>query len=149
MTGKERPLTMNAPSPRTTALCAVGAAIGTLIPVALYQLHVTQSLPDPPGAWFNSERITQSKTAHPLGVPDSLLGLCSYGATGTLLLAAGRAPWVRRLLVGKLVLDGSMAAFNVVRQVVSFRRLCSWCTGTALATAILVPAGLRCNRNLR
>jgi uncharacterized membrane protein len=134
---------MNAPSPRATALSAAGAAVATLVPIALYQLHVTGSLPDPPGSCFDSERITMSKTAHPLGVPDSLLGLGSYGATWTLLLVSGRAPWARKLLIGKLVLDGGMAGFNVVRQVVSFRKLCSWCTGTALATAVLVPAGLR------
>ena len=140
---------MKALSARSTALVAAGAALGTLVPIALYQLHVTESLPDPPGAWFDSGRITLSKTAHPLGVPDSLLGLGSYGATGTLLLLSARVPWTRKLLAGKLVLDGSMAAFNVVRQVVSFRRLCSWCTGTALATAVLVPAGLRYARSPR
>lgn len=140
---------MNTPSPRTTALSATGVALGTLVPIALYQLHVTGKLPDPPGACFDSERITQSKAAHPLGIPDSLLGLGSYGVTLTLLLASGRAPWARKPLMGKLALDGSMAAFNVVRQVVSFRKLCSWCTGTALATAVLVPAGLRYARELR
>ncbi len=140
---------MSAPSSRTTALSATGVALGTLVPIALFQLHVTESLPDPPGAWFDSGRITMSKTAHPLGVPDSLLGLGSYGVTLTLLLASRRAPGVRKLLMGKLVLDGSMASFNVVRQVVSFRKLCSWCTGTALATAVLVPAGLRYAKKLQ
>jgi hypothetical protein len=36
-----------------------------------------------------------------------------------------------------------MAAVNVVKQVVKFRRVCSWCTGTALATGIMVIAGRR------
>jgi hypothetical protein len=43
----------------------------------------------------------------------------------------------------KLLFDGSMAAINVTRQLLSFRKLCSWCTGTALATAVLVVAGNR------
>ena len=140
---------MQAQTQRITALAAVAAALGTLVPVTLFQVHAIKELPDPPGAWFDSSRITQSKSAHPLGIPDGLLGLGSYAATLALLLAARRSPGARKLLEGKLVVDGGMASVNVVRQVVSFRRLCSWCTGTALATAVLVPAGLLYARELR
>ena len=135
------------PSSRHTsyviALSAASAAIATLLPVALYQCHTIDHLPDPPGPYFDSDRITMGKSAHPLGIPDSLLGLASYGVTMALILAARRSQPGRTLLRAKLLLDGGMAAINFSRQVISFRKLCSWCTGTALATAVLVAAGRR------
>lgn len=79
--------------------------------------------------------------AHPFGVPDSLLGLASYGTTLGLAVTSTRCRPARLLLGGKLVLDGAAAAFNATRQVTRFRKLCSWCTGTALATAVMVYAG--------
>ena len=81
--------------------------------------------------------------AHPLGIPDSLLGLGSYGITFSLILLARSHPKARRLLTLKLLGDGAVAAFNVVRQVATFGKICSWCTGTALCTAVMVAAGLR------
>lgn len=126
-----------------TALCAASVAIATLIPVALYQCHAIEHLPDPPGLIFDSDRITSSKSAHPFGVPDSLLGMASFGVTAGLILAARRSEMGRTLLQKKLLLDGGVAAINVVRQVVTFRKLCSWCTGAAFATAAMVVAGRR------
>ena len=124
------------------AIAATSTAIATLIPVALYQCGSIPRLPDPPGAYFDSEAITSSKAAHPLGIPDSFPGLASYGTTLALLIAARKSPTARTLLHAKLIADASLAAINMTRQLVSFRKLCSWCTGTALATAVLVPTGL-------
>jgi uncharacterized membrane protein len=132
-----------AKSAHTTAVTGAALALATLVPVALYQTGMLRRLPDPPGAIFDSEWITSSTDAHPMGIPDGLLGLGSYGATLALLLAAPSSGIVRALLSAKLAGDGSMAAFNVVKQVVKFRRVCSWCTGTALATGLLVTAGRR------
>lgn len=126
---------------RTLAIAACGTAIGTLLVVALFQSGAMDRLPDPPARIFDSERITLSKMAHPLGIPDSFLGLGSYGATLTLLLLADRHRWARRTLGLKLMGDGAAAAFNAVRQVKVFGKLCSWCTGTALATGVMVYAG--------
>ena len=120
---------------------ACSVAIGTLVPVALHQLGALDHLPDPPGRVFDSDRITESEMAHPFGVPDSLLGLASYGTTLGLALMSVRCAAARRLLGGKLVLDGAAAAFNATRQVTRFGKLCSWCMGTALATAVMVCAG--------
>lgn len=126
-----------------TALFASSVTIATLFPIALYQCHAIEHLPDPPGSCFDSDRITASKSAHPLGIPDSLLGLASYGTTLALVLAARRSGPGRTLLQAKLLVDGSVATINVTRQVISFRKVCSWCTATALATAVLVVAGRR------
>jgi uncharacterized membrane protein len=115
--------------------------IATLIPVALYQTGMSGSLPDPPSRLFYSEKITTSKAAHPLGIPDSLLGLASFGTTLALILTARRSATARKLLGAKLCMDAAAGAFNAGRQVVSFGRLCSWCTGTAAAAGVMAYGG--------
>ncbi len=128
---------------RNEALMIVSCAtaLATLIPVALFQTGVLDSLPDPPSNVFDSNWITQSKTAHPFGIPDALLGLASFGSTFTLILLAERNSTAKELLGAKLALDASAAAFNAARQIVSFGKLCSWCTGTALAAGMMAFAG--------
>ena len=123
------------------ALVSTAAALATLAPVAALQLGLCSHLPDPPLTVFDSDAITSSRAAHPFGVPDGLLGLFSYSITLALLLAARRSRAVHPLLKIKLVIDASAAAGNSVRQVVKFRRVCSWCTATALATAAIVHYG--------
>ena len=126
---------------RTLAIAGCCVALATLVPVALFQAEVIDTLPDPPGEVFDSERITLSAAAHPLGVPDSFLGLASYGTTLALLLLADRNKVARRLLGVKLAGDAVLAAFKVVRQEVSLGKLCSWSNGSALATAAIVYGG--------
>lgn len=120
---------------------ATSAALATLAPVVAYQLGLLKRLPDPPGAIFDSEKIATSKAARPLGIPDGILGMGSYGATLALALLMRKHPEARKLLALKLVGDASLAGFNLVRQVVLFGRLCSWCTGTAICTAAMIVAG--------
>lgn len=120
---------------------ATCAAVITLIPVVAHQIGAIEHLPDPPGSVFASDRITESKSAYPLGIPDGILGLSSYGVTLGLVALAAANPKAHKFLALKLLGDGSLAAFNVVRQVVSFRRLCSWCTATAVCTAAMLIAG--------
>jgi len=116
-------------------------ALGTLVPVALYQSGMIARLPDPPVRVFDSQRITTSGAAHPFGIPDGWLGLASFGTTFILALLARRHRAAKKLLGAKLTLDASAAAFNATRQVVSFGKLCSWCTGTALAAGVMAYAG--------
>ncbi len=116
-------------------------ALATLVPVALYQTGVLSRLPDPPMSVFDSERITMSKTAHPFGIPDGLLGLANFGATLTLAILARRDRTARSLLGAKLVFDASVATFNAGRQMVSFGKLCSWCTATAISAGVVAYAG--------
>jgi len=124
------------------ALACCSVALGSLIPVALFQLNILKRLPDPPGAIFDSRTIVMSKDAFPFGIPDGLLGLASYGTTFLLIFAAGQPAGSRNYLLttslqGKLLLDGSMAAWNATKQVTQFGRICSWCMGTALATGAM------------
>ena len=69
---------------------ATCAAVATLIPVVAHQVGAIDHLPDPPGSVFASDRITRSKSAYPLGIPDGILGLTSYGATLGLVALARR-----------------------------------------------------------
>lgn len=131
----------------TTVVVACSAALLTLLPIAAHQLGCLRHLPDPAGKVFASDKITESAAAHPLGIPDGLLGLGSYGVTLALALSSRKSRKARQALGLKLLVDGSLASFNVVRQVVSFRRLCSWCTATALCTAAMVACERRTIRN--
>jgi len=133
----------NAPRADNRPLLIVAScvALATLVPVALYQLKLISELPDPPLNVFDSERITMSRTAHPMGVPDGLLGFASFGTTLTLALLANRNRTAKRLLGAKLGMDVSVAAINAVRQVAEFGKLCSWCTGTALSAGVMAYAG--------
>jgi uncharacterized membrane protein len=90
---------------------------------------------------FASNRITMSRAAHPFGLPDGLLGLFSFGATLTLAILARRHKTARSLLGAKLVFDASAAVFNAGRQIFSFGKLCSWCTGTAISAGVMAYAG--------
>jgi uncharacterized membrane protein len=121
------------------AVACCCAAMATLAPVALVQLHILKDLPDPPGRFFNSKRVVTSKGAYHLGIPDGVLGVASYGITlGLLLAATPERPMVRRLLRGKLAWDATLALRNVRKQITEHRRICSWCVGAAVATAGLV-----------
>ncbi len=133
----------------TLTVAGASIALATLIPVALYQTGMIQRLPDPPGSWFASERITRSKGAYPLGIPDALPGLASYSATLALAFLAPGYPLARRLLGPKLALDGAVAGFNFAKQIVQYRKLCSWCSATSLATALTCAAGRIYLRNSR
>lgn len=128
---------------QTIAIACCCAALGTLIPVALYQIGTIKELPDPPGRLFDSPRIVTSSSAFPLGIPDAVLGFASYGSTLALLILAD-PPGTRtgRIARSKLLLDGALAAFNFGKQIVRYGKLCSWCTATAVATAGEVYFGL-------
>ena len=122
-------------------LGACCCALASLIPITLYQCGGLKTLPDPPSRIFNSERITSSKAAHPLGIPDGILGIASFSTTLALIILAKKHQPAKKLLGAKLALDASAAAFNASRQVVSFGKLCSWCTATALSAGIMAYAG--------
>jgi hypothetical protein len=116
------------------ACCCV--AMSSLVPVVLVQFRVFKRLPDPPGSIFASTRIVTSKKAHPLGIPDGVLGLGSYSVTLILLIyATPSRPLVRGLLRAKLLMDGTVAARKARGQMKQFGQICSWCMGTAIATA--------------
>jgi uncharacterized membrane protein len=132
-----------APQDWTGLAGACVGALASLVPVALYQFGAIAHLPDPPGRVFDSEKIVTSRSAHILGLPDSVPGLASYGVTLGLILAARRRPGLRGVLAAKLAGDGAIAATKAVRQVAVFGQVCSWCLLTTACTAGMVFAGRR------
>lgn len=133
------------PNPLLVGACCT--AIATLIPVSLYQLRVLRTLPDPPLALFDSVRITNSKAAHPFGIPDGPLGLASFGITLTLIVLEPKSPNLCKPLGLKLTADAIAAAANGLRQVIQFRKLCSWCTATSLSAMLMAYVGRQQIRN--
>ncbi len=124
---------------RSSAIIVASATcVASLVPIALYQLGFVSHLPDPRSPLFDSDGITSSAMAHPFGIPDSLLGLGSYGLTLGLSLTPPEKTVMRQALAAKIAFDGVFALTNTVRQIVSFRKLCFWCMGTVAATAALV-----------
>lgn len=137
--GNVVPISQGCSAHKGMAIACCCVAITSLVPVVLLQLRVLKTLPDPPGRMFNSKRIVTSRNAYPLGIPDGLLGIGSYSLTLVLLLTARPSrPLLQTALRGKLLLDGTMAARNARKQVTQFGRICSWCMGTAIATAGIV-----------
>lgn len=134
--------------PQWLAIASCAAAIGTLIPVALYQSGAIAHLPDPPGRRFDSDRLTTGPGSRPLGIPDSYLGLASYGATLALLLSPRRTPLMNVARHAKLGLDAAMAGTKAAGQLRK-GRFCSWCLGTAAATGAMLWFGYRAGKQRR
>lgn len=130
----------------TIASCA--AAIAALVPVALYQTALIDHLPDPPGRRFQSDDVTLEPGTHPWGIPDSYLGLASYGTTLALLLSQKETPLMNVARHAKLAVDGAMAGTKVVGQIRK-GRYCSWCLGTAAATGAMLWFGYLAGKKKR
>lgn len=122
---------------RGIAITAGVGAMAALIPVVLRQTGVVRHLADPPGEVWDSDEIVMSKAAHPLGIPDGAFGLASYALTVGLIMSGSS------LVRAKLVCDAGAAGFNVVRQVVTFGKLCSCCIAAAGFTVPMVWFGWR------
>lgn len=116
-------------------------ALTTLAVIAAHQLGAVDHLPDPPAAIFASDLLTESKMAHPLGIPDATLGLASFGATLGLALLAGENAAARRLLAWKLLGDAAFSTIETAQGLRKYGKLCAWCLGTAVCVAGALVAG--------
>jgi hypothetical protein len=135
-------------TPQWLAIASCAAAIGTLVPITLYQSGVIGNLPEPPGSAFQADRLTKAPSARPFGIPDGYLGLASYGVTLGLLLSQRRTPVMNIARHAKLGLDGLVAGVNVGRQVKQ-GKYCSWCLGTAAATGAMLWFGYLAGKQRR
>jgi uncharacterized membrane protein len=91
-------------------LSAIGAADMGVI--SLYQMGVIKKLPDLPGAIFDANKVSGSKSAYALGLPDGPVSLGMYALNMILASAGGshrtgRSPWLDFLLAGAVL--GSVA----------------------------------------
>ena len=80
MTKEQVPDTQSEPF-NLPLVAATSVALLTLVPLVAHQLGLLGHLPDPPWRVFASDHITESRAAHPFGIPDSLLGVGSYSLT--------------------------------------------------------------------
>lgn len=134
--------------PRRLAIASCAAAMGTLVPVALYQSGVLSHLPDPPGRQFDSDSLTEGPGSKPLGIPDSYLGFASYGATMALLLSQRRSVPMNLARHVKLGMDAAISGTKVARQIRK-GKYCSWCLGTAAATGAMLWLGYLAGKQQR
>lgn len=129
---------------RRVAACALGA-MASLGAVAAYQVGLLRHLPEPPGRWFDADRVDASGEAYQvLKTPDAALGLLSYAAT--LVLAGARAhrhPTTHRALslalAGKVVADAAGGLWLAAEQRSRHRRFCSWCLAATALSVAAVP----------
>lgn len=121
------------------ALCIAGIADSSYL--FLYQTGTIHHLACP---FFGSgcERISRSKTAHPFGVPDAILGVAGYSAMLLVTEWGERDRSRRRPRLPLLAFAGGTiacgaSAFLTWRQWKEFHTFCFWClTSAAISTAI-------------
>ena len=123
-------------------------ATGALGVVAAYQTGLLRHIPDPPGRWFNSDKVDASGEAYKIGlVPDALLGMASAVATAALAAAGAQDrhrqhPWLPLVLAGKVVMDAAWAVRLTAEQVSKHRAVCFWCLTAATAQLLTLPHAL-------
>ncbi len=135
------------------------AAIGSLAPVALYQMGVIKHVPEPSLPYVNADAVDAAPEAYQLlAMPDAVLGIGSYAATMALAAMGGQGrakeqPWIPLALAAKAAVDTVNAARLAWDQWSKHRAFCSWCMLSALATwaylPLVVPEALKALRQLR
>lgn len=119
------------------------AAMGV---IALYQMGLIPTLPNPPIPHFNSDKVDASPEAYSrLDTPDATLGLASY-ATTLVLAAMGGAdrarhkPWIPLALAAKVGFDTYYAARLTISQwTKQHRTFCWYCLTASACTFATVP----------
>jgi uncharacterized membrane protein len=124
---------------------AATAALGV---VGLYQFGLLRHVPEPPLRVLDADAVDASGEAYIyLHTPDASIGMAS--AAATLVLAgmgardrARSAPWIPLLLAAKTAADAVGGVFLTAEQLTKHRRICSWCTVTAIAQVAALPFAL-------
>ena len=114
--------------------------------VGLYQFGLLKRVPEPPLPGLGADAVDAAGEAYQLGhTPDSTLGLVSGGIS--LVLAgmggpqrASEHPLLPLAMFGKAVLDATNGAYLFAEQVTKHKKVCSYCTVSALALIASVPA---------
>lgn len=129
---------------RVAALQVVSTA--ALSVVALYQFGLLRSVPEPPLPGLDADAVDASGEAYVLlHTPDSALGIASAGTS--LVLAgmggadrADRTPLLPLAMLAKCLVDATSALYLTAEQLTKHKRVCSYCTVSALALVASVPA---------
>jgi uncharacterized membrane protein len=123
-------------------LSAIGAADMGVI--SLYQMGVIKKLPDLPGAIFDANKVSGSKSAYALGLPDGPVSLGMYALNMILASAkgshrTGRSPWLDFLLAGAVL--GSVAGTVAYLSDMFFKqkKACPYCLVAAGLNFAMLP----------
>lgn len=124
------------------------AASGTLGVVALYQFGLLKTVPEPSLPGLDADRVDASGEAYAfLSTPDAALGMASAGVSLVLAGMGGakrheEQPWIPLLLLAKSLVDAAGGLYLTAEQVTKHKRICSWCTASALLLVATVPTAL-------
>jgi uncharacterized membrane protein len=114
--------------------------------VGLYQFGLARTVPEPPLPGLGADAVDASGEAYVLGhTPDSTLGIVSGGIT--LVLAgmggpqrASEQPLIPLALFAKTLVDAVSGAYLTAEQLTKHKKVCSFCTVSAVALIASVPA---------
>lgn len=124
------------------------SAIGSLGIVALYQMGLIRTVPEPSIRLFDADRVDASGEAYEaLDMPDAFLGIASYAVSLLLVGAGGKkrhlhSAWLPIAMAAKIALDAGAALYLFGEQMSRHRALCSWCTLAAASSVASVPLAL-------
>ena len=114
--------------------------------VGLYQFGLLRSVPEPPLPGLGADAVDASGEAYVMGrTPDSTLGIISGGITLALAGMGGaqRAsehPVLPLMLFAKTLVDAANGAYLTAEQLTKHKKICSFCTVSAIALVASVPA---------
>ena len=114
--------------------------------VGLYQFGLLKRVPEPPLPGLGADAVDAAGEAYQLGhTPDSTLGILSGGISLALAGMGGpqRAsehPLIPLAMFGKAVVDAANGAYLFAEQVTKHKKVCSFCTVSAVALIASVPA---------
>ncbi|MGD0443535.1 MAG: vitamin K epoxide reductase family protein [Edaphobacter sp.] len=120
-------------------------SVGVMGSIALYQMGILKTVPEPRLPGFNTDKVTSSPEAYShLSAPDALLGLVNYGVTACLAGAGAQNrwkthPWVPLCMAGKVMMDVTLASKLAVDEWAKNRAFCFWCLLTTAATFVALP----------
>ncbi|MGC1107485.1 MAG: vitamin K epoxide reductase family protein [Candidatus Acidiferrales bacterium] len=121
------------------------AASASMSVIAMYQLGILKSVPEPPLPRLDSDNITGSAKAYSLvATPDAVLAMGSYAVTMTLAAMgspdrANEQPLLPIVLAAKVGFDAVVAAKYTLEEWRKHRALCFWCLLASAATFASVP----------
>lgn len=131
---------------RTWIFGASLLGIASMAATSLLQVGAIKDLPDPPLPGFNTKQVNLSKSAFPLGIPDSTLAVLSFAMNVPLAAYGGRdrartRPWFTLLAGAKAAADAAVATWFFLKMPLQEKAWCAYCiTAAAMNWAVLAAS---------
>ncbi len=114
--------------------------------VGMRQYGAIRRLPDVPSRRFDSNAVTTSHAAYPLGIPDAGLAVAGCGALIALATARGSArtgrPRALDVLLGAGIVTGVATAAAYLAVMLRGKKLCAYCLASTAGFFSLVPVAI-------